>query len=326
MLFKAAKWLIGATATLLPLAAAAQDLTPDASRILSDPNYLPLDGQLWGYTNYLHTWSNGTTFNSVDNPVSTFHSDINELNQFIGYGITDDLMIDASIAYEPGANRNVQFANGSTATLQSSGFSDPTFGATYRLLDQVASPVTLDVFGSYTPDWITSKVATATTGGSFANGGQEGEVGAALAEQTRFITVRGAFAAHFLGTRQVDDVATGGTFDQGGHTDYILSLATQTRLTDQISFNAGVTHTFASNSSYTDTLKNLTRTINPGDDTILDLAVNYQFIPDTVVGSVIYRHGITGDNSTVFLNPVADRTVADQYRNLVGVQLDYAFP
>jgi len=326
MLLKTAKWLIGATATLLPLAAQAQDMTPDASRILSDPNYLPLDGQLWGYTNYFHTWSNGATFNSLGSQASTFHSDINDINQFIGYGITDDLMIDASIGYEPNASRNVQVANGSVETLQRSGFSDPTFGATYRLLDQAASPVTLDVFGSYSPDWITSKTATATAGGNFANGGQAGEIGAALAEETRSITLRGAFAANFLGDRQIDDAVTGDVFDQGGHTNYILSLATQTRLSDQISFNAGVTHIFASNSNYTDTLKNRTSTIHPGDDTVLDLAVNYQFVPDIVVGSVIYRHGITGDNATVYTNPVADRTVADQYRNLIGVQLDYAFP
>jgi hypothetical protein len=324
MSFKVAKWLIGATATLLPLASGAQDLTPDASRILSDPNYLPVQGQIWGYTNYFHTWSNGSNLNSLGNQTSEFHIDTNELNQFLGYGITDDLMIDASMAYEPGASRNIRFANGSTSTLNSSGLSDPTFGVTYRLLDQLVSPVTFDLFGSYMPDWISSKIATTTSGGSLANGGQEGEIGAALAEETRFLTVRGDFAVDFLGRRDIDDVATGDTFERGGHTNYTLSLTTQTRLSGQFSVNAGVRHTFQSSSSYTDSLKNLTSTLHPGDNTVLDLALNYQFIPDTVVGSVIYRHGLTGDTSRTFPTPAADVLTSDQYSNLIGVQLDYA--
>ncbi len=326
MSFKFAKWLIGATASLLPLASWAQDLTPDASRIVSDPNYLPLEGQLWGYTNYFHDWSNGTTYNSSGNKISSFNSNTDDFNQFIGYGITDDLTIDASIAYEPNADRDIQFANGTSAGRSSSGFSDPTFGVTYRVLDQAVSPVTFDVFGSYMPDWITSKTATTTTDGSIASGGQAGNLGAALAEETRFFTIRGAFAADFLGRRHIDDDATGGTFDQSGHTNYLLSLATQTRLTDQFSVNAGVTHTFTSSYSYTNTLNNVTSTLRPGDNTVLDLALNYQFIPNTVVGSVIYRHGITGDRSTDYLNPVADTTQSDQYRNLIGVQLDYVLP
>jgi hypothetical protein len=326
MSYKVAKWLIGASVTLLPLTGWAQDLTPDASRILSDPNYLPFQGQLWGYTNYFHTWSNGTNYSASGAEISSFQTNANDFNQFVGYGVTDDLMIDASIAYEPGATRDVQTAKGTTASLSSWGFSDPTFGATYRVLDQAASPVTFDIFGSYTPDWISSKIATTTTGGSFANGGQEGEIGAALAEETRFVTVRGSFSTQFLGRRQIDDAATGDIFDQGGHTNYILALETQTRLTEQFSINAGVTHTFDSNSSYTNTANDMTHTVSPGGDTVLDLAANYQFIPDTVVGSVIYRHGITGDTSNIYPDPTADVVTQDQYRNLIGVQLDYVLP
>lgn len=302
------------------------DLTPEAPRSLSDPNYLPVQGQLWGYTNYLHEWSKGTNNKASGPEISSFATNANDFNQFVGYGITDDLMVDASIAYEPGATRDVQFAKGTTQSLSSWGFSDPTFGATWRILDQTASPVTFDVFGSYMPDWISSKIATTTTGGNFASGGQEGEIGAALAEETRFMTVRGSFTTQFLGRRQIDDAATGDIFDQGGHTNYVLALATQTRLSDQLSVNAGVTHTFTSNSSYTNTANSLSHTIQPGDDTVLDLALNYQFIPNTLVGSVIYRHGITGNTSNIYPDPVSDTITQDQYRNLLGVQIDYALP
>jgi hypothetical protein len=79
----------GLALVLLPIGAQALDLTPDASRVVSDPAYLPLGGQLFGSTEY----SNGNTSSNTDNylaaPKSSNNTLSNTVNQAFEYGITN---------------------------------------------------------------------------------------------------------------------------------------------------------------------------------------------------------------------------------------------
>jgi len=320
--------LITVALASVPVAAAAQalDLTPDPSRILSDPNYLPLAGQFYGTTAYTHGWTDGNSANAAGLDTSSFHINTNALNQLLSFGVTNDIAINASIAYDPADFREIDYASGRTTTLNSSGFSDPTFGATWRALDQSVWPVDLDLLGSYTPNWIDAHTASADEDGTVARGGDSGTVGAALGYDTRSFGIRGAFNANFLGARNVYDLANGDTLQTEGHTNYTLSLDTQTRLTDLFSVNAGLAHTFASDDTGVNLTTGTPHYSEPGDNTALQLALNYNFIPNQFVISATYAHDFYDNGRTFYDNPAADSETRNENGNVVGVKLYYDTP
>jgi hypothetical protein len=302
------------------------DMTPDSGRILSDPNFLPLAGQFYGTTAYSHGWTDGNSANSAGLETSSFHINTNTLDQLLSVGITDDLAVNASIEYAPANFREIDYASGRSATFNSSGFSDPTFGATWRLFDQNAWPVDLDLLGSYTPDWIDAHTATAYEDGTVARGGEAGTVGAALGYDARSFGIRGAFSADFLGDSSSYNLANGDTVETEGHSDYTLSLDTQTRLTDLFSVNAGLAHTFASNQTGVNLTSGAPHYSEPGDNTALQLALNYNFIPNQFVISATYAHDFYDNGRTFYDDPADDTETRDKNGNIVGVKLSYATP
>lgn len=323
-----AKLAAGAALVCLPLQVYAQalDLTPYPQRVLSDPNFLPLAGQFYGTTAYSHGWVSGNSDNYLGDQTSSFHVNTNTLEQLLAFGITDDLMVDASIQYAPENYRETDYASGQSTTIDSSGFNDPTFGATWRVLDQAAAPVNFDLLGSYTPDWIDAHTATAVEDGTVARGGQSGTLGAALGYETRSFGIRGGFTANFLGDSSVYNLANGDIVDTDAHTDYAVSLATQTRLTDLFSVNAGIDHTFASNTSGLNISNGLQHWSEPGDETALNLALNYDFVPNAFVISATYAHDFYDDARTYYANPTFDNETRDRGGDLLGVKLYYATP
>ena len=221
-----ARLMISVALISTPMTAAAQalDFTPDPARILSDPNYLPLAGQIYGTTAYSHAWTDGNSANSAGLETSSFHINTNTIDQLLSVGITDDIAVNASIAYAPADFQQINYVNGRSGTLDSSGFSDPTFGATWRVLDQNAGPLDLDLLGSYSPDLIDAHTSAADAGGTVARGGDSGTVGAALGYDTRSFGIRGAFNANFLGNSNVYDLSNGDTLQTQGRTNYTVSL------------------------------------------------------------------------------------------------------
>lgn len=311
----------------LPFAARAQlDLTPWADRVLSDPNFLPAAGQLYGTSSYTHGWTDGTTANAAGLDVSNFHINTNTLEQYLAYGITDDVSVNASIAYAPANYREIDYPNATSASFDSSGFADPTFGATWRVFDQGAYPVNLDLLGSYTPDLIDAHTATSDQEGTIARGGQSGTIGGALGYETRGFGVRGAFTADFFGNSDTLDVSSGNVVRTQDHTNYDLSLETQTRLTDLFSVNAGIDRIFASNVGAVNLANGMPHTSVPGDSTGLRLALNYQFVPDLFVISATFAHDFYDNERTLYPNAAADTMTHNRSGDSVGLKLTYATP
>jgi hypothetical protein len=302
------------------------DLTPDPARTLSDPNYLPLAGQFYGTTAYTHGWTDGNSADAAGLETSSFHINTNALDQLLSIGITDDIAVNASIAYAPANFQEIDYTNGRSASLNSSGFSDPTFGATWRVLDQNAWPVDLDLLGSFTPDLIDAHAAATDADGTVARGGDSGTVGAALGYDTRSFGIRGAFNADFLGDSNVYDLSNGDTLQTQGRTNYTVSLDTQTRLTDLFSVNAGLAHTFASNQTGVNLTTGASHYSEPGDTTALQLALNYDYIPNQFVISATYAHDFYDNGRTFYEDPAADTESRDKNGNVVGVKLSYATP
>ncbi len=323
-----AKLAAGAALLCVPLQAHTQalDLTPDSSRILSDPNYLPLAGQIDGSTAYTHGWINGSGVNAAGDQISTFHINTNVIRQTLAYGITDNLSVNGSSQYVPRSYRELDGAGGRVTTFDSSGFSDPTFGATWRALDQGAYPVSFDFFGSYTTDLINAQTASAMQDGTVARGGQSGTAGAALGYETRSFTIRGAFTENFFGTSSRLDLADGDSLESDSYNNSGLSLATQTRLTDLFSLNAGIDHTFSTNVNAFNDTNGVRPVAAPGDVTALQFALNYHLVPNAVVLAATYDYDTYGNGRTVFANPSFDTGTRNKSGSILGVKLDYATP
>jgi hypothetical protein len=316
----------GAAFVFFPLTAFAQDLTPDSTRYLSDPNFLPYAGQIYGYTDYTHTWTNGDSFNAANDRTAAFHVNTDTLSQFLSYGIMDDLEVNAAIHYDPDSQRETDHENGTQTNVTSSGFSDPSFGLDWRALDERSYPVTLDLFGAYTPNWIDSNSPSPNADGTIARGGDLGTVGAALGYETHQFSVRGAFNANIYGRSDTFDLMNGDTLHTDGYTDYVLSLMTQTRLDPMFSVNAGIDHTFASHQNDFNTATDVSHLSEPGDTTALHAALNYNLVPDTAVISATYTHDFYGNGQSVYALPAFNTSTRSRSGNDVGVRLYYLLP
>jgi hypothetical protein len=327
-----APFLLAASAlTALPVAAGAQsfDFTPYNARILSDPAFLPLAGQFEGATSYNYTNTHGTSFDDVTGAkLFDLHRWSDTFTQSLAYGITDDLSVNAQVQYDPFLEAKHEFAGGGETVQKESGFTDPSFGVTWRALDQAVQPVNLDLFASYSPDWLDARAATNAEDGTLGRGGREASVGAALSRVTRDFTLYGSFAANFLGRSGVDNPLTGAQVQTGSHTNYTLALESQTRFTDALSLNAGVAHTWQADLSVFNTDTGIGHSTVPGNLTNLHVALNYHLVPNTLVASLTYGHDFLQDSRNIFPagSGLDGTTLRDRNVNIYGAKLSYAFP
>ncbi|MEI9930838.1 MAG: hypothetical protein WDM89_09885 [Rhizomicrobium sp.] len=156
---RSTKFLAAAAVFALTTPALAQEMESSSARILSDPLYLPLRGQIYGSTEY--TYGSATAIHSTRTGarIDTTNLTSNAITQEFQYGITDDFTLRFNWGYDISdiASRNP--VGGSETRRDSSGWNDPQFGLTYRVLDQRDSPLTLDVHADYAPDAFPAKSA-----------------------------------------------------------------------------------------------------------------------------------------------------------------------
>jgi hypothetical protein len=142
----------------------------------------------------------------------------------------------------------------------------------------------------------------------------------------RMFTIRGSAYADFVGRQKNYNPATDVTVDQRGHTDYVLALETQTRLSEQLSFNVGASYAINTDSDHLNVSNGVYSINHPGNTVGANVALNYHFIPKVLVGSVQYRYSSTADGSNIYAIPASDNFVRNRQSNTVGVRLDYAMP
>ena len=125
---------------------APSHFAPITDRILADPTFLPLKGQVLGNTVYSYT-----EFREIENNAAgqKRFSEVergNHFSQYLSYGVTDRLSIRASEEYTT-SNDKERLVSGTTSRVDYSGFTNPVFGMTYRVLDQTQVPFLWDVSG-----------------------------------------------------------------------------------------------------------------------------------------------------------------------------------
>ncbi len=311
-----------AAAVAVPLYARAQDFTPTGDRILSDPTYLPLQGQIYGQSGYSHERTNGAAFDSTGAHIASTRNTLNAFDQHFAYGVTDALSVNLGIAYGFGTNTN---ANSTTVnSTNREGFEDPTFGATYRVLDQRTHPVSFDIFGDFSPDAIASRSASPTQDGTVARGGGEGDFGFALGRETHVFTIRGAFTDKYLGGASTLNANTAAPIDTASYWVQSLSLQTQTRFTPRLSANVAYAYNFQGSPNVANTGTGVVFADHIGNNQDINASLNYHIIPNRLVGSVGYRHTFYIDRNEIFADP-ADDILQTRSGNTYSATLRYVF-
>jgi len=316
-------------ALALPLQAGALDFTPDPSRVLTDPSYLPMQGQVYGSTEYSFQRTEWDTDDNLGVQTKSNTNTASVIDQELEYGVTNDFTLRLTDSYE-WLKANVSEPFSPSTDTHSYGFTDPSFGATWRVLDQQRFPFSWDLIGDYAPNLIDAKSASTEEDGTVARGGWTGTLGTALSYKTRDFTMYGDALATYQGNRKTFNETTHDSVTYDSSWEYQLALNTQTRLTDLFSVNLGVTQTFNNNddaNQVTTSGHTLDFTYEPGDTTDFNVALNYQLIPNTLAGALIYVHSFyDNDTSSVYSTSTkSNTTLKNESTDTFGAKLYYAF-
>jgi len=319
--------VLAAAGAAISTQAFAQEMGSDSTRIISDPLYLPLAGQIYGESTYTYGSTSQDVFDATGTRTDTTDIHLNQLSQSILYGLTDDLAVSFDWAYDISRDATRHPVGGPDLSRSSSGWTEPEFGLTYRVMDQRYSPLTLDLHASYSPDAFPAKSATSDEEGTVARGGQAIDFGATLGHEGPMFTVAAKFDAIWLGSRDVLNQNSGDISQTDSQWNYRFGLDSQTRFSDALSLNVGAGHTFTNTATVFNQTSGLEHFSSGGDVTDVNAALNYQIVPNTVVASLEYQHNFYQNTRNLFpTSPTDDNSVRNKDEDLVGVTMRYVMP
>jgi hypothetical protein len=293
------------------------------TRIVSDPLYLPMKGQVYGATAYTLDMPKGDNFKNGTN-TGAFTASDNLIDQTLAYGVTNALTVRMTLGYGSNNRDSTAATTGDVTTGNASGFNDPTFSATVRVLDQPRSSLILDVTASYSPDTFTSQSAGGTSNGTIARGGQTTGISFALGRVMPSFTVAATANSTYVGEQMTELLANNTSSDSAAHWSYSVGLNTQARFNDRVSLDVGATFSTAADYGVTNVQNGNPHTYAPPATRALNLALNYHVQPNVVAGFTYSYNNLT-DATNTFAKATADTAVENRMSNVVGVRLLYAF-
>jgi len=314
-----------------PAFAISFDMTPDPTRDLADPTYLPTAGQITGGTRYSYSYARNTSNSAATGATtSKVKSYSQTTNQKLGYGITDWLTLRAEINY---TNMNKRDINNLTSMRirNADGFSNPSFGATWRVLDQRnTSPVSLDVFADYSPDMIKLEQAgngpgNGTVNGSVARGGPVTSFGSQVSYRMKSFTVAASAGAIYFGDREIEVQGDINHFSEDDAWAGTTALRTQTRFTDDISFDLGARYTIIADSTTTNLRTGVEATKDSNGTAVFSTGLNYDVVPNRLVLGLTYDYNLIGESYANFANPALTTRTTTDTSSTFGVNLRYNF-
>jgi hypothetical protein len=282
----------------------AQNKSTGPSRVLSDPTYLPRARQFVGATEYS---SGKDTADAQDYSGVKQYSSESQFQsgyQSLAYGFTDRFSVGASSAYSTG-DTDYRYTSGALKSAHGSG-GGVSLGATYRVLDQNDSPVSLDLS------------AVVRTGGSPLG------ISAGVGYKTERFTIKGLLGANqFNGgsyTAQPKEVPAWVDASQR----YFVAIQTQTRMTDSFSVNLGISYSIPTNSVAA--LENgIPYTVKFPDAVSASVALNYHFIANKLVGQLGYDYTMISAARDQYADPASNMTINSHTASSLFVSLRYAF-
>jgi hypothetical protein len=317
------------TIALLPLPALAQPSSqgpfdPIDTRIISDPFFLPLKGQVYGATVFTLNSPSGDNF-KAGVQTGAFHSSNSLIDQTFAVGVARDFTIRAAMGYASNHRDSTTIATGDVTSGNSSGFNDPTFSATLRLLEQLRSPVILDLTASYSPNLIDATSSGGGSDGNVARGGSAGGFSLSLGREMNAFTIAATGTGTYVGRQTTELLSNGTSTASDAHWNYDLGLATQLRFSDRVSVNAGVGYGITGNFGVANVQTGNPRTSEGPDSRSFNAAINWHLVPNRLVGAITYMYNSYTDSQNIFPNPASDNSVQNRTGSVVGVRLLYVF-
>ncbi len=278
----------------------------------------------YGLTAYTHDMPRGDNFKAGVN-TGTFNASDNLIDQSFAYGLFDDLTIRASLGYGINNRDSTAATTGDVTTGNARGFSDPAIGATLRVLDEPQSPLILDLTTSYSPDAFSSQSSGGGHDGTIARGGQTAGLSFALGREMKSFTVAGTAAGTYVGQQMTELLSNSTSTESAAHWNYSLALTTQTRFTERVSLNAGVAFRPQRTTTCLTSTTGTSHTYAPPNTRTLNVALNYHFQPNRLVGAVTYAYNSFTTATNTFAKAASDTAVENRMGNVVGARLMYVF-
>jgi hypothetical protein len=301
-------------------------LAPISDRILTDPLYLPLHGQIEGISAYTLGLGSSDSYNSTGVDRAHNNSFDNTFDQTVQIGVTDDIAVRAGESYEFGRSFSDSQLSGVDTSTVTRGFSDPTFGATYRFIDQRHNfPVSATVDATYSPDLIPSHTGGTGFAANDGSGRQAGTFTADVGREMKFFTIDALAGTSYDGRRTYEALPSGDYFNTDPAWTYFMGLRSQIRFNERTSVNAGYRYTQLGVSKITNQTTDLPVDQVSPDEHDFNVALNYHFIPNRLVGQFSYDYiDYTGTNDN-YVRLTRDTETQNQMDHVIGVRLFYVF-
>jgi hypothetical protein len=267
---------------------AALDWSPDPTWSFSDIASLLPEGRIesgsaFAYQSFGGDWHGGVGANEHYSAASSVYT------QELSYGITDRLEVGISGDYSR-MRTQYTFTEGQPGFQSSSHrFGNPVIGATYRIIDQKAGPVSIDGTVEYSPSlWSNDSEA----------GFEFGEI--AVSRRMKSITVQGFADAEYIDDNMYNDFFSTTTIHSSPYWAYRLGAQSQMRFLSSWAVNSGFAATFIPYRSYgvrynpTGTQAAYTDLPDPSVETYV--ALQYTIVPDRAVLGIQYQHNFVGDD------------------------------
>lgn len=302
----------------------SSDFGPTADRILSDPLFLPRAGQAYGASAFTLDRPSGTN-TKAGVETGSFTASDRTFDQTLAYGITNTLTVRMAMGYAANTRDSTSAATGDVTVGNASGFSDQTFSATYRLLDGSRSSPIFDVTGSYSPNVFAAETAGSGLNGTVGRGGQTAGASMAFGRETASFTIAGTAAATYVGQQTTRLLSNSTSTQTDAHWSYEAGLATQTRITNRISLNAGVAYSLAASYGVSNLQTGNAHRYEPPATIAATLGLNYHLVSNRLVASLTYAYDAYTEARNVFANPASDTAVTNRTGHVIGARFVYLF-
>lgn len=336
-------------------AAYGADWTADDARILGDPSFLPVAGQVSGSFSYTYSAYLYDLQTSPGGFHAAYDRSANSFLPALQFGVTDDVTVSADmgwgndrtretfiaqrLVFVPRAARAVGspgFINPpglgfhvvsfpATANFRALGADNPVFGLTWRAIDERTAPVDVDLSGSYSPDIFQSRQAALFQTGTLATGGQAGSVQLAISREMRVLTLRAFGTFSYEGRRNQAGVFET-DYRSAPHPSYQAGLQSEIRLLPWLAVNAGVTaqQTVRYDRATITPQENVSNTVKPSGSISPYAGVLVPLIADRLVAEAAYQHDFINNESVAFEGGASDRYYK-QESNLFTARVLFAF-
>lgn len=131
--------------------------------------------------------------------------------------------------------------------------------------------------------------------------------------------------ARYYGSSTTTNSLNGADVRTTGYWAPEVGVQTQVRFTPVLSANAGFRYIFVGNPTVTNEATGDQHLNQTGNQQVVNVSLNYHFIPNRLVGSVNYGHTFYGDSRAIYPADPAFDDLEHRTQDLVGASLRYLF-